>query len=209
MNTHVREPPSVQLPETNGPPPRQNGHGPDSTGRPRNLDPQPPSGPGGRRGRAGESRKTPRMEPMDVDPLTPTHPPRMQENRSGSNVNPDRDDAKGDLPRGPKAMTSKLPPGPLTSLPPKPTTLSGRYSGRSPPPHLPHRDERLPQRTGDRSITDSHSDRHRDIPREHHIPEAAPPRRRSPDSVRGADPLPNDPNSRTSWTATTSDCPSA
>ena len=186
MNSHAREPPPAQFPETNGPPPRQNGHGPDPAVRPRNPDPQPPSGPGGRRGRAGDSRKPPRAEPMDIDPPAPTHPPRTQENRGPPSVNTDRDDTKSDLPRGPKAMTSKLPSGPLTSLPPKPTTLSGRYSGRSPPPHLTAHDERPPPRTGDRSIVDSHSDRHRDTTREHHVPEVVPPRRRSPDSVRGS-----------------------
>ena len=186
MNFHVREPPPAQLPETNGPPPRQNGHGPDPASRSRNSEPQPPSGPGGRRGRAGDSRKPPRAEPMDVDPPAPAHPPRMQESRSASNAIADRDDTKGDLPRGPKAMTSKLPPAPPTSLPPKPTAVSGCYSGRSPPPHLIAHDERLPQRAGDRTIIDSHSDRHRDATREHQTPEVAPLRKRSPDSVRGS-----------------------
>ena len=181
MNTHVREPPPAQLPETNGPLARQNG--PDPAGRSRNPESQPPSGPGGRRGRGGDSRKHPRAEPMDVDLLTPAHPPRIQESRGGSNLSADRDDARNDLPRGPKAMTSKLPSTPLTSLPPKPTTVPGRYSGRSPPPHLTPRDER-PQRAGDRAIVDPHSDSHRDIPREYHVPDVAPPRRRSPDSVR-------------------------
>jgi len=183
IGSHVREPPPAQLPETNGPPPRQNGHGPDPTSRPRNPESHPPSGPGGRRGRAGDSRKPPRPELMDVDPPAPVHLPRIQENRGTSNANVDRDDAKGDLPRGPKAMTSKLPPAPPTPLPPKPTTVHGRYSGRSPPPHLTPHDERPQQRAGDRTIVDSHSGR-RDVPREHHTPEVAPPRRRSPDSVR-------------------------
>ncbi|KAF9653731.1 hypothetical protein BDM02DRAFT_1674030 [Thelephora ganbajun] len=184
MNSHTREPPPAQLPEANGPPPRQNGHGPDPAGRSRNSESQPPSGPGGRRGRVSESRKPPRTEPMDVDPPAPAHPPSMQESRSKSNVIGDRDDTKGDLPRGPKAMTSKLPPAPQTSLPPKPTTVSGRYSGRSPPPHLIAHDEISPQRASDRTIVDSHSDRHRDTSREHHNSEVAPPRGRSPDSRR-------------------------
>ena len=118
---------------------------------------------------------------MDVDLPAPAHPPRMQENRRVSNANVDRDDTKGDLPRGPKAMTSKLPPGPLTSLPPKPTIAYGRYLGRSPPPHLAPHDERPPLRAGDRPVADSHLDRHRDIPKGYHTPDVAP---RSPDSVR-------------------------
>lgn len=182
INSHVREPPPAQLPETDGPPSRQDGPGPDPAGRSRNPESQPPSGPGGRRGRAGDSRKPPRTEPMDVDPPVPTHPPRMQESRSASNATVDRDDIKGDLPRGPKAM--KLPPAPPTSLPPKPITMAGRYSGRSPPPHLIAHDERPPQRAGGRPIVDLQSDRHRDVPRDRHTPEVALPRRRSPDSVR-------------------------
>ena len=184
MNSHIREPPPAPLPETNGPPPRQNGHGPDPPGRPRNPESHPPSGPGGRRGRTGDSRKPARTDPMDIDSPAPAHLPRMQESRSTSNVNVDREDIKGDLPRGPKAMTSKLPPVPLTPLPQKPTTAHGRYSGRSPPPHLIPHDERPSQRAGDRTIVDSHSDRRRDIPRELHTPDVAPPRRHSPDSVR-------------------------
>ena len=183
MNSHVREPPPAQFPETSGLPPRQNGHGPDPASRSRNLESQPPSGPGGRRGRAGDSRKPTRAEPMDVDPPAPAHPPRMQESRGASNTVVDRDDAKSDLPRGPKAM--KLPPVPPTSLPAKPTTVSTRYSGRSPPPHLVAHDERPLQRANDRTIIDSYSERHRDIPRDHHTPEVIPSRRRSPDSVRG------------------------
>jgi len=182
INSHVREPPPAQFPETDGPLSRQNGHGPDPPSRSRNSEPQPPSGPGGRRGRAGDSRKPPRPEPMDIDPPAPAHPPRVQESRSASNATVDRDDTKGDLPRGPKAM--KLPPDPPTSLPPKPITITGRYSGRSPPPHLITHDERPPQRTGDRVVVDPHSDRHRDVPRDHHTPEVTHPRRRSPDSVR-------------------------
>ena len=183
INSHAREPPPAQLPETNRPPSRQNGHGPDPASRSRNPEPQPPSGPGGRRSRADDSRKPPRAEPMDVDPPGPAHPPGMQENRGVSNATVDRDDTKGDLPRGPKAM--KIPPAPPTSPPPKPTTVAGRYLGRSPPPHLIPHDERPQQRAGDRTIVDSHSDRHRDIQRDNHTPEVAPPRRRSPDSVRG------------------------
>lgn len=182
INSHVREPPPAQFPETDGPPSRQNGHGHDPPSRSRNPEPQPPSGPGGRRGRAGDSRKPPRPEPMDVDPPAPVHPPRVQESRSVSNAAVDRDDTKGDLPRGPKAM--KLPPAPPTSLPPKPTAITGRYSGRSPPPHLIAHEERPTQRAGDRVVVDPHSDRHRDVARDHHTPEIAPPRRRSPDSVR-------------------------
>ena len=181
MNSHSREQPLAQVSEANDLPPRQNGHGPDPAGRPRNSEPQPPSGPGGRR---SHSRKHPRTEPMDVDPPAQVHSPRMQESRSTPNATADRDDAKGDLPRGPKAMTSKPPPAPPTPLPTKPTTVSGRYSGRSPPPHLTTRDERTPLRTGDRMITDPHSDRHREMQREHHNSEIAPSRRRSPDSVR-------------------------
>lgn len=176
MNSHVREPAPVQLPEKNDPP-RQNGHGPDPAGRLRNSEPQPPSGPGGRR---GHSRKSQRTEPMDVDPPASVHPPRMQESRSTLNAISDRDDTKGDLPRGPKAMTSKIPPVPPTVLPPKPATLSERYPGRSPPPHLI---ERPPQRTGDQPVVDPHSDRQRDTPRERRNSETAPSRRRSPDSV--------------------------
>jgi len=186
MNPHVREPPPAQLPETDGPPPQQNGHGPDPATRSRNPEPQPPSGPGGRRSRASDSRKLPGAEPMDVDSPVPVHPLRMQESRTASNVTADRDDTKVDLPRGPKAMTSKLPPAPPTSLPLKPTAVSGRYSGRSPPPHLAAHGERTSQRAGDRITVDSHSERHRDAPRERHTPEVAPPRRRSPDSVRGS-----------------------
>ena len=186
MNSHVREPPPAQLPGANGPQPRQNGHGPDLTGRSRNPEPQPPSGPGGRRGRAGDSRRPPRTEPMDVDSSTPVHLHRVHENRSTPIVNTDRDDTKEDLPRGPKAMTSKLPPAPPTSLPPKPSITSGRHSGRSPPPHFTARDERPPQRASDRTITDPHPDRHGDMSKEHHISEVAPPRRRSPDLVRGS-----------------------
>jgi hypothetical protein len=182
MNSHVREPPPAQFLEINDAL-RQNGHGPDPAGRSRNSEPQPPSGPGGRR---SHSRKSQRTEPMDIDSPTPAHPPRMQESRSTSNAIPDRDDTKGDLPRGPKAMTSKLPSAPSTILPPKPTTFSERYPGRSPPPHLINRDERPQQRPGDRSIVDSHLDRHRDTPRDHRNPDIAPPRRRSPDSVRAS-----------------------
>lgn len=180
MNSHVREPLLAQPSEKNDPP-RQNGHGPDPGGRSRNSEPQPPSGPGGRRGHSRKSQKT---ESMDIDPPVPAHLPRMHENRNTSNAIPDRDDPKGDLPRGPKAMTSKLPPPPSTALPPKPTILSERYPGRSSPPHLTLREERPPRRTSDRSIVDSHQDRHRDGPRDYCIPEIAPPRRRSPDSVR-------------------------
>jgi hypothetical protein len=110
----------------------------------------------------------------------------MQESRSASNTVPDRGDAKGDLPRGPKAMTSKLPLAPPTSLPPKPATLSERYPGRSPPPHLVAPDERSSQRADERSIIDSHSERHRDLPREHRDTGIPPPRRRSPESVRAS-----------------------
>ena len=182
MNSHVREPLPAQFPEKDDPP-RQNGHGPEFAGRSRNPEPQPPSGPGGRR---SHSRRSQRTELMDVDPPGPAHPPRMQENRNTSNAIPERDDAKGDLPRGPKAMTSRPSPAPPTALPPKPTALSERYPGRSPPPHLIIHDERPQQRTGDRSIVDSLTDRHRDTPREHRNPESAPPRRRSPDSVRAS-----------------------
>lgn len=181
MNSHAREPPPTQYPEPNDPIPRRNGHRPDPAGRPRNLEPQPPSGPGGRRART-DSRKLPRTEQMDVDSPISIHPQKMQENRSSSNVVSDRDDSRGDLPRGPKAMTSKLPSLPPTSLPPKPTMLSDRYTGRSPPPHLIGREENLPQRPGDRSIVDSHSDRHRDTSTEHRNSEVVPSRRRSPDS---------------------------
>lgn len=180
MNSHTREPPLAQFPEKNDTS-RQNGHGPDPGSHSRGSELQPPSGPGGRR---SHSRKSQRTEPMDVDPPAPAHLSRMQENRSTSTVIPDRDDTKGDLPRGPKAMTSKLPSAPPTVLPSKPTTLSERYPGRSPPPHLIIRDERPPQRTGDRSIVDSHPDRYRDMPREHRNLEIALPRRRSPEPVR-------------------------
>ena len=179
MNPHPREPPPAQLLEKNDTS-RRNGHGLDLAGRSRNSEPQPPSGPGGRR---SHSRKSQRTEPMEVDQPAPAYPQRMQESRSTSNAVPDRDDTKGDLPRGPKAMTSKLPPVPPTVLPPKPIALSERYSGRSPPPHLITRDERPAQRTGDRSIVDSRTD-HLDMLREHRNPEIAPPRRRSPDSVK-------------------------
>lgn len=185
MNSHVRESPPAQFLETSDLQPRQNGHGSDLAGRSRNSEPQPPSGPGGRR-RTGDSRKQPRPEPMDVDSPAPSHPPRMQESRSASNAVPDRGDTKGDLPRGPKAMTSKPPPAPPTSLPPKPTTLSERYPGRSPPPHLVTPDERSSQRTDERPIIDSHSERHRDLPREHRDPGIPQPRRRSPESVRAS-----------------------
>jgi hypothetical protein len=179
MNSHIREPPPAQFSETNDPP-RQNGHGADPVTRSRNLEPHPPSGPGGRR---SHSRKSQRADPMDVDPPTSVIPPRVQENCSVSNVTSDRDESRGDLPRGPKAMTSKFPPAPLTSLPSKPTIPSERYPGRSPPPHLA-RDERSLQQAGDRSAVDPHSDRHRDMPREHRKPEVASSRRRSLDSVR-------------------------
>ena len=181
MSSHVHEPPPVQFLETNDPP-RQNGHGSDLTGRSRNSETQPPSGPGGRR---SHSRKSQRADPMDVDPLVLVNPPRMPENRSVPNVISDRDETKGDLPRGPKAMTSKLPSTPPTSLPLKPATLSERYPGRSPPPHLA-REERLSKRRGDQVNVDSHSDRHRDMSKEHRNPEIAPQRRRSPDSVRAS-----------------------
>lgn len=173
MNSHVREPPLAQFPETNDLS-RQNGHGSDLVDRSKN--PQPPSGPGGRR---GHSRKSRGIELMDVDPSAPAHPSRIQENCSASNPIPDRDD----LPRGPKAMTAKLPPAPPTVLPPKPTTLPERYPGRSPPPHLVIRDERPQQHTGEQDL---YLDRHRDMPREYRNPEIAPPRRRSPESVRAS-----------------------